>query len=87
MLYNFLSGSWVMLYSMVYSVYLNRKATVWYLRFLPVHSPDSIDDTKKARDAEGPKEEDAGYADDADVSRPMLLDDEDEDESDGGGEE
>ena len=72
------------------SVYLNCKATAWYLRFPPVHSPDHIDDTKKARVAEGPEEEDAGDADDADISRPMLSDNEDEDhedESDGGGEE
>ena len=33
-------------------------------------------------DAEGPEEEDACDADDADVSRPMLSDDEDADESD-----
>ena len=71
------------------SAYLNRKATAWYRRFPPFHSPDHINDTKKARDAEGPEEEDAGDAEDADVtvSRPMLSDDEDEDESDGGGEE
>ena len=37
--------------------YLNHKATAWYRGFLPVHSPDSINDTKKARDAEGPEEE------------------------------
>ena len=67
------------------SAYLNRKATVWNRRFPRVHSPDHIDDTKEARDAEGPKEEDAGNADDADVSRPMLFDDEDENESDGRG--
>ena len=69
------------------SAYLNRKATAWHWRFPPVHSPDRIDDTKKARDAEGPEAEDAGNADGADVSRPMLSDDENEDESDGGGEE
>ena len=31
------------------------------------------------RDAEGPKEEEAGDVDDTDVLRPMLSDDEDED--------
>ena len=69
------------------SAYPNCKATAWYRRFLPVHSPDRIDDTKRARDSEGPEEENAGDADDADVWRPMLSDDEDEDESEGGGEE
>ena len=48
------------------------------------HSPDRIDDTKKARDAEGPEEEDAGDADDADVSRPMLSDVRVEDEDEHG---
>ena len=33
------------------TVYLNHKATAWYQRFPPLHSPDCIDDTKKARDA------------------------------------
>ena len=61
---------------------MNRKATAWYRRFPPVHSPDSIDDTKKARDAEGPEEEDADDVDDADPSRSMLSDD--ASESDGG---
>ena len=70
-----------------FSAYLNHKATAWYLRFPPVHFPDRIDDTKNARDAEGPEEEDAGDADDADISRPTLPDGEDEDESDGGGEQ
>ena len=63
------------------------KATAWYLLFPPVHSPDHINDAKKARDAEGPAEEDASDADDTDVSSPMLSDEEDEDEFDGGGEE
>ena len=30
------------------SVYLNRKATAWYRRFPPMHSPDCAEDTKKA---------------------------------------
>ena len=68
------------------SAYLNRKAAAWYLRFPPVHSPDRINDTNKARNAEGPEEEDAGDADEADVLLPMLSDDEDEDEPDGSGE-
>ena len=71
------------------SVYLNRKATTWYWRFPPVHSPDRMIDTKKARDAERPEGEDAGHsdADDAGVSRRMMSDDENEDESDDGGKE
>ena len=46
-------------------------------------------DTKKARDAERPEGEDAGHsdADDAGVSRRMMSDDENEDESDDGGKE
>ena len=69
------------------SEYLNCKATAWYRRFPLLHSQDRIDDTKKARDAEGPEEpeQDASDTDDADALRPMLSDD--EDESDGGGEE
>ena len=59
------------------SVYLNRKATAWYVRFPPVHGQDRINDTKKVRDAEGPEEEDASDVDDA-AYRAPLSDDEDE---------
>ena len=74
-------------------MYLNCKATAWYRRFLPAHSsfPHRIrvNDTKKARDAEGPEEEDAGDddVDNAAVSRSILSYDEDENESYGRGKE
>ena len=29
-------------------VFLNRKATAWYLRLPPMHSPDRAEDNKKA---------------------------------------
>ena len=54
-------------------------------RLPPVYSSDSIHDTKKAKDHEGPEEADTGDVDDSAGSRSMLSDD--EDESDGGGEE
>ena len=57
------------------SAYLNRKATASDRLFPPVHSQDQNNATRKARDAEEPKEEDACDADDADISRPLLSDD------------
>ena len=41
-----------------FSAYLHRKATAWYLRFPPVHSPDRVDDTQKVlvKNLEGPED-------------------------------
>ena len=59
------------------NVYLKHKATAWCLRFPPIHSPDSINDTKEAKDHEGPEEADTSYMGDAAGPRPMLSGDED----------
>ena len=49
------------------SAYLRRKATAWYRRFPPVHSPDRMDNTQKIKDHEGPDGVDAGNVEDVEA--------------------
>ena len=57
------------------SVYLNRKATAWYRRFPPIHSPDRAKDTKKATVASGDEQGEASSECDNDedaAARPVM---------------
>ena len=67
------------------SVYLNRKATAWYRRFPPMHSPDRTKDTKKAAATvtSGNEQGEASSAsenDDDAAARPVASGSEDEPE-------
>ena len=71
-------------------VFLNRKATAWYLRLPPMHSPDRAEDNKKAAAtvASGNEQGEASSAsenDDDAAARPVASGS--ENESEGGGQE
>ena len=68
------------------SMYLHRKARALYLRFLPFHSPNSMDDTQTVleKDHEGPTGAGAGNVEDVGhvtASRTILSAAEDTSES------
>ena len=63
-----------------HSAYLHCKATAWYKRFLPIHSPDRVEDPKTPQvgDGAGESPEDEEDVEDRPVASESSSDEADD---------